>query len=69
MTTRRRLETRYGTQARCTTIWPRTVNLAVPIGVTSFDENTVRCKGRAWYRSYIKTNSIEFGIRFYVDVE
>lgn len=43
-------------------------NVAVPFGVTSLDENTVRCKGRTSARCYMKSKPVKFGIRFYAVV-
>lgn len=40
--------------------------VAVSIGVTSLDENTVRCKGKTSALSYITRKLIKFGIHFYV---
>lgn len=42
--------------------------LAVPIGVSSLDENTIRCKGRTAARSYMKSKPVKWGIRFYAVV-
>lgn len=45
-----------------------TATLAVPIGVSSADENTIRCKGRTAARSYMKSKPVKFGIPLYAVV-
>lgn len=43
-------------------------SVAVPTGVSSLDENTIRSKGRTVARSYMKSKPVPNGIRFYVVV-
>ena len=43
-------------------------SVAVPVGVSSLDENTIRCKARTSARSYMKSKPVRFGIRFYTVV-
>lgn len=42
--------------------------MAVPTGVSSLEENTIRCKGRTAARTYMKSKPVKFGIRFYAIV-
>lgn len=43
--------------------------IAVPYGVSSLDENTVRCKARTLARSYMKSKPVKYGITFYSIVD
>lgn len=43
-------------------------NIAVPCGVLSLDENTLRCKSRTQARTYMKSKPTKYGIRFYAIV-
>lgn len=42
--------------------------MAVPTSVISFDENTIRCKGRTLARTFMKTKPVKLGICFYTSV-
>ena len=39
--------------------------IAVPCGVSTLDENTIRCKARTLERTYLKSKPVKYGIRFY----
>lgn len=40
-------------------------SFAVPMGVMSYDESTIRCKGRTVAQTFMKSKPVRFGIRLY----
>mmetsp|Transcript_10872 Transcript_10872/g.15911 ORF Transcript_10872/g.15911 Transcript_10872/m.15911 type:complete len:303 (+) Transcript_10872:618-1526(+) len=46
----------------------QSANIAVLRGVSSLDENTLRCKARTCARTFMKNKPTRYGIRFYVIV-
>lgn len=41
-------------------------SVSVPVGVSSLDENAIRCKARTVASSYIKSKPVNFSIRYYL---
>ena len=44
------------------------IKIAVPVGCSVLDENTVSCKAQTSAKSYMKSKPVKFGIRFYAVV-